>query len=122
VASVNLGYSIQASGSSMATTTGLMYSAIYPVYRFQLMEEPKKRKESNEMTLFKVYVVDILHGVVTSEHTRIGRDEGDAGIGLKLTEAEEKLKAKDALEIIWNNVGAFQKIVRTRTIVEKDEE
>jgi hypothetical protein len=108
-------------GPCMATTTSLIWSYGNGI-TFRPMGETKKRKERNEMTLYKVYVVDILHGNVTSEHTRIGRDEGDAGIGLKLSEAEEKLKTQDALEIIWQNVGEFQKIVRTRTIVEKDEE
>lgn len=74
------------------------------------------------MTLFKVYLLDIRKAVVTSEHTLVGRDKGDAGLGLALKPEEQKLKARDELEILWQTVGEFEKLKIDRVTIEKDEE
>lgn len=79
------------------------------------------KRKGDYMTLYKVYMVDIRRAVVTSEHTRIGKDEGDAGIGLTLTDEEAKLKAKDELAILWQNIGEFEKLKRSRVVVDKEE-
>lgn len=72
------------------------------------------------MTLYKVYCVDIRHCVVTSEHTRIGKDVGDAGIGLELSEAEKALREKDELEMIWTTLGEFKKLGKQRVVIDKE--
>lgn len=79
------------------------------------------KRKGNWMTLYKVYMVDIRKSAVTSEHTRIGKDEADAGIGLVLTEEEEKLRAKDELAILWQCIGEFEKLKRSRVVVDKEE-
>ena len=73
------------------------------------------------MILFKVFVIDRYKGTLTREHTVIGRDEGEAALEFSLTEAEKKLKGKDDLEIIFKNMGEFEKREVQRTIIEKDE-
>lgn len=74
------------------------------------------------MTLFKVYLLDVRKGEITSEHTLVGRDKGDAVLGLSLTDAEQKLKKRDELEILWSQVGEFEKLKVERVTIEKDEE
>lgn len=100
----------------LATTVTGIWHMSGPVF-----EPIKARKDRNEMTLYKVYMVDIRRAVVTSEHTRIGRDEGDAAVGMVLTEEEKKLKSRDELEILWQDVGSFEKLKRSRVVMEKDE-
>ena len=74
------------------------------------------------MTLFKVFVIDRYKGVLLSEHTVIGVDEGEAALNFSLTDEERKIKSKDDLEIIWQRVGEFEKREVQRTRVEKDED
>ena len=83
--------------------------------------QPVKRGR-NLMTLFKVFVIDRYKGVLLSEHTVIGVDEGEAALNFSLTDEERKIKSKDDLEIIWQRVGEFEKREVQRTRVEKDED
>jgi len=99
-----------------ATTTGIVWN-----YVGGYGQTPtKKRRE--QMTLFKVYLLDVRKGEVTSEHTLVGRDKGDAGLGLALNAREQKLKRRDELEILWSTVGEFEKLKIERVTIEKDEE
>ena len=72
------------------------------------------------MTLFKVFVIDRYKGVLMSEHTVIGRNEGEAALNFSLTDEEKKLKAKDDLEIIWQDVGEFEKREVKRVRMEQE--
>jgi len=78
-------------------------------------DKPKRRED---MTLFKVFCVDRMKGVVTSEHTLVGKDKEDAALELHLTEPELALKSDDDLDIIWQSVGAFEKRVIERIKME----
>ena len=82
----------------------------------------KINKRREVMTLFKVYVVDRRAGVLTSEHTLVGSDEADAALALTLTDEELKLKKRDDLDIIWQQVGTFEKRVIKSVRMEKEED
>ena len=77
--------------------------------------KPKRREE---MTLFKVYCVDRLKGVVTSEHTLVGNDKEDAALELQLAPEEKILKSTDDLDVVWQTVGRFEKRVIERVKME----
>jgi hypothetical protein len=100
-------------GQSFATTSSLMIGDAVPRIK------PKRKEET--MTLFKIYLVDRKNGHVLSEHTAVGKDEGDAAVGLNLTEEELKLKEKRLLSIIYQPVGEFDLVKVNRTIIEKEE-
>jgi hypothetical protein len=73
------------------------------------------------MTLYKIYLIDRKNGHLLSEHTAVGKDEGDAAVGLNLTEEELKLKEKRLLAIVYDAVGEFDLIKVNRTIIEKED-
>lgn len=70
------------------------------------------------MRLYKAYIVNRATAELLDEATLIGRDKEDAALGLTLTDAQKALKADDDLEIIWQEVGAFEKreVQRIKTV------
>ena len=80
-----------------ATTTAMFY---------YVGEEYKGRKRMN---LYKVFIINAFTGSLLSEHTVVGKDQGEAALGITLTSDELALKAKDDLEMIWQKVGDFEK-------------
>ena len=74
------------------------------------------------MTIFECYVVDTRKEVVLRRETVVAEDEADAGTLLALTEEEKKLRRKDSLAIVMNDVGDFAKNRPQRIAMEKEEE
>ena len=70
------------------------------------------------MRLYKAYVINRATADILNEVTLIGRDKEDAALGLALTEDQKALKTDDDLEIIWQEVGAFEKreVQRIKTV------
>ena len=70
------------------------------------------------MRLYKAYVINRATADLLNEVTLIGRDKEDAALGLALTEDQKALKTDDDLEIIWQEVGAFEKreVQRIKTV------
>jgi len=100
-------------GTNFCTTSCLMIGDVVPRIK------PKRKEET--MTLYKIYLVDRKNGRLLSEHTAVGKDEGDAAVGLNLTEEELKLKEKRLLAIVYSAVGEFDLVKVNRTIIEKED-
>lgn len=71
------------------------------------------------MNIFDVYIVNRVTCKILRKETLIGSDEGDAALTLTLTAEEASLKSEDDLDIIYNEVGSFEKRVTQRIKVEK---
>lgn len=77
------------------------------------------RKDPNRMEIFKGYIVDRNKAVLLREVNAVGRDEAEAALSLSLTPDELALQQEDELAVIWNNVGNFTRIPKTRMKLDK---
>lgn len=73
------------------------------------------------MYVFKAFVIDAKTETLLREATVVGRDETDAATALALNEAELALRKKDYLEILWQEIGAFESRRAKPIRIEKDE-
>lgn len=74
------------------------------------------------MDIYKAFIVDRNKAKILREVTCIGRDESEAALEIGLTEAEKSLQRKDELQIVWQCVGSFERISKTRVILDEDDD
>lgn len=105
-------------GEGLATCCFVSYSFGTPDY------EPIKRKERspNTMEVYEVYIIDRNRLKILRRECVLGKDEADAALQLGLTDEEKKLKARDDLALVYNPVGTFEKVARSRVRIDSGDD
>lgn len=74
------------------------------------------------MEVYEVYIIDRNRLKILRRECVLGKDEADAALQLGLTDEEKKLKARDDLALVYNPVGDFEKVARSRVRIDSGDD